>query len=184
VIKNSFLNFNTFTKIIKRNKTIIKNTTKVLLFKYDNSGENNCRSLVIYGSNLGSTLGIGRFSKSLKNLIYLYLSPNSYSILVGKLLSDGTLEKSSLNSNTRFRFKQSIDRSYYVIESFIHLSHYCSNIPYLTKSKRKGKTHYGLEFSTRNLPCLNELYILFYKDKVKVIPDNIYDLLTPISLAH
>lgn len=43
---------------------------------------------------------------------------------------------------------------------------------------------YSLEFSTRNLPCLNELYLLFYKNKVKIIPQNIYDLLTPISIAH
>jgi hypothetical protein len=27
-------------------------------------------------------------------------------------------------------------------------------------------------------------YELFYKDKVKVVPDNIYDILTPIALAH
>jgi hypothetical protein len=34
------------------------------------------------------------------------------------------------------------------------------------------------------LPCLTELYSLFYINKVKVIPDNIYDLLSPIALAH
>lgn len=34
------------------------------------------------------------------------------------------------------------------------------------------------------MPCITELYSLFYKENVKVIPDNIYDLLTPVALAH
>lgn len=32
--------------------------------------------------------------------------------------------------------------------------------------------------------CLTELHTLFYPNKVKVIPDNIYELLTPVALAH
>ena len=66
----------------------------------------NCTSLVPYGSNLCSTLKIGRLSKDLQILIYLPY--NIYSILQGKLLSDGWLEKESLNANTRFRFKQAV----------------------------------------------------------------------------
>ena len=34
------------------------------------------------------------------------------------------------------------------------------------------------------MPCLTELHSLFYVNKVKVIPHNIYKLLTPIALAH
>jgi hypothetical protein len=32
--------------------------------------------------------------------------------------------------------------------------------------------------------CLTELYSLFYLNGVKIIPNNIYELLTPIALAH
>jgi LAGLIDADG DNA endonuclease family len=64
------------------------------------------------------------------------------------------------------------------------LSHYCSNIPYIVKSMRKGNISYGIEFSTRTLPCFNELHTLFYKNNKKVIPDNIYNLLNPIAIAH
>ena len=123
---------------------------------------NNCKNLVIYGSNLGSILDMGRFSKTLQNLIFL--TPNSYSVIAGKLLSDGSLEKYSLNSNTRFKFKQSMDRDLYVLTSYFSLSHYCSRLPYIVKSNRKGKDLFALEFSTRYLPCLNELYLLFYKN--------------------
>ena len=80
----------------------------------ENIGKNNnCKNLVIYGSNLGSTLDKRRFSKTFQNLILL--TPNSYSVIVGKLISDGSLEKCSLNSNTRFKFKQSVERAYYVL---------------------------------------------------------------------
>lgn len=145
---------------------------------------NNSTSMVIYGSNLGSTIDKGRYSLSLKNLIFL--TSDSYSIIVGKLLSDGWLEKSSASqkSNTRFKFKQAISRSDYVISSFMALSHYCSNVPYLLKGRRKEVTLYSLEFSTRYLPCFNELYDLFYNKKIKIIPNNIYELLTPIALSH
>lgn len=45
-----------------------------------------------------------------------------------------------------------------------------------------------MEFYTRALPCLSEIYELFYPKgavlKEKIIPSNIYELLTPIALAH
>jgi len=63
----------------------------------------SCTSLVVYGSNLGTTLGMGRFPKDISKLIYL--TPISYSVVVGILLSDGWLERGSLTSNTRFVFK-------------------------------------------------------------------------------
>lgn len=148
-------------------------------FKYNNS---NKTSIVLFGSNLGPLYNTGKFSKNISKLIYLH--PYYYSIVVGMLLSDGWLEKSSINSNTRFRFKQSINRADYVLQIFFVFSHYCFGIPYLTKSLRKGKLHYGLQFNTRSLPCFNELYNLFYKNQIKKVPKNIYDLLSPVALAH
>jgi hypothetical protein len=168
--------------LTKNFSKISLNNTRLLLSKTYKDYNSNSRSLVIYGSNLGSTLGMTRLPNNLRNLIYL--TSLNYSIIEGHLLSDGWLEKYSSNSNTSFRFKQSIDKSLYVLTSYFYLSHYCSRIPYILKSNRKGKVLYALEFSTRYLSCLNELYLLFYKDKVKVIPNIIYDLLTPVALAH
>jgi hypothetical protein len=34
------------------------------------------------------------------------------------------------------------------------------------------------------MPCFTELYSLFYYEGVKVIPENIYELLTPVALSH
>jgi len=44
--------------------------------------------------------------------------------------------------------------------------------------------HWGLFFRTRSLPCFNEFYSLFYINKVKIIPEDIYNLLSPVALAH
>lgn len=41
-----------------------------------------------------------------------------------------------------------------------------------------------MHFFTRALPCFTELHSLFYHKGVKIIPNNIYDLLTPVALAH
>jgi len=113
------------------------------------------------------------------------LPPFQYSIIVGLLLSDGWLIfASSANKNARLGFKQSLSRSDYVWFVFNSLSHYCSTNPYLTKGIRNGNRFYGLEFVTRSLPCFTELYYLFYVNKVKTVPHNIYDLLTPVAFAH
>ena len=34
------------------------------------------------------------------------------------------------------------------------------------------------------MPCLSELYTLFYPNGIKVIPENIYEILTPVALAR
>ena len=81
-------------------------------------------------------------------------------------------------------FKQSADRASYVLFVFNLLSHYCSSSPQLTSGIRSGKRYHGLQFFTRTMPCITELYFLFYPKGVKSIPQNIYALLTPIALAH
>jgi LAGLIDADG DNA endonuclease family len=67
---------------------------------------------------------------------------------------------------------------------FSILSHYCSSGPNLVSGIRAGKRNYGLQFFTRALPCFTEIYSLFYPNGVKIVPENIYELLTPPALAH
>lgn len=89
------------------------------------------------------------------------------------------------SKNARLGFKQSTKNSSYVWSVFFILNHYCSSFPYInTGGIRKGKPFSGLVFQTRQLPCLTDIYNLFYKNKIKIIPSNIYDLLTPVALAH
>jgi hypothetical protein len=48
---------------------------------------------------------------------------------------------------------------------------------------RTGKIYNSLIFKTRMLPCFNYLWDLFYLERVKTIPSNIGELLSPIGLA-
>lgn len=50
--------------------------------------------------------------------------------------------------------------------------------------KRTGKTYSNIYFNTRALLCFRELFDLFYQDGRKVVPSNIYELLTPLGLAY
>lgn len=111
------------------------------------------------------------------------LTPYTKGVIVGLTLSDGWLIISN-STNARLGFKQSLSRSAYVWFVFNILSHYCSSGPRLITSTRADKTHYALQFLTRLMLCLTELHTLFYPQGVKIVPHNIYELLTPAALAH
>jgi len=67
---------------------------------------------------------------------------------------------------------------------FFLLSHFCSSYPSVRNRTQLGKQSISLEFFTRSLSCFTKLHSLFYVNKVKIIPENIYELLTPVALAH
>ena len=173
--QSSFLNW--FSGFTDDSLSLKKNYSSLNLVN------NNKQSLVVWGTNLSSQVGTGRFTKLVSSMIKL--PDYYYSIVVGLLLSDGWLIISSKTSkNARLGFKQSIKNVPYVLFIFNQLSHYCSSFPNINKSKRVGKIYFELSFFTRSLPCFTELYNLFYINNVKVIPKNIYDLLSPVALAQ
>jgi LAGLIDADG DNA endonuclease family len=134
------------------------------------------KSLVVWGKNLTSTVG-EKFT--LNELKMVKLAPYQQSVIIpcagknpsaarwaatlGLLLSDGWLIFGGARSkNVRLGFKQSADRASYILFVFNILSHYCSSGIKLTTGNRSGKRVYGLEFFTRSMPCLTELYYFFY----------------------
>jgi hypothetical protein len=50
--------------------------------------------------------------------------------------------------------------------------------------KRAKKSYSSISFITMQLPCFNEYREIFYALNVKIVPDNIYDLLSPRGLAY
>jgi len=150
--------------------------------KSSNTNDTNL-NLVIWGTNLTSQVGTGRFTKQVSNMIKF--PPYQYSVIIGLLLSDGWIVFSSKTSkNARLGFKQYRAHSKYLWFVFNILSHYCSDSPQLRSTIRAGSRHYSLEFFSRSLPCMTELRSLFYPNGVKIVPNNIYELLTPVALAH
>lgn len=106
-------------------------------------------------------------------------------ILIGLILGDLSCVKN--RANARFRFKQSTIHEDYLrlLYSIFYL--FCGSGPKINHAKphpKTGKVYSSIEFTTYRLPCLTELYNLFYINNVKVIPRNIADLLTPIGLAY
>nr|YP_009262016.1 LAGLIDADG endonuclease [Chrysoporthe austroafricana]AMX22091.1 LAGLIDADG endonuclease [Chrysoporthe austroafricana] len=163
------------------NKGILTKTELGKFYLFKNPGYSNSLALVVWGCNLYSTIGS---AFSIKERDMVKFTPFSYSVIIGIVLSDGRLAYSARGINKYFRFKQSLDKSGYVWFVFSYLAHYCSSLPYLVKGKRAGKETMALEFYTRALPCISEIYSMFTINDKKIIPLNIYNILTPVALAH
>ena len=139
--------------------------------------------LVVWGSNLQSSVGLGRFTKQVSQMIEL--PSDKLSIIVGLILSDGWLRIGNKGSlNAYLGFKQYLARADYVLFVFLILSHYCKGVPRFTSGIRANNRYFGISFETRSLLCFTDLYKMFYKNNIKCIPDNIYELLMPMALAH
>lgn len=66
-----------------------------------------CRALVVWGRNLASNVGTGRFTKQVSSMIKL--PSYQHDIVIGLLLSDGWMILSnSRNKNVRLGFAQSV----------------------------------------------------------------------------
>nr|QBM31568.1 hypothetical protein [Arthrobotrys musiformis] len=88
------------------------------------------------------------------------------------------------NKYPRLGFEQTSSQSSYVWSVYWDLSHYCYSLPKYKHKTRKNTAVNSVSFATRSLPCLVEIYDLFYLNKKKIILANIYYLLTPVALAH
>jgi LAGLIDADG DNA endonuclease family len=112
---------------------------------------------------------------------------NIKEILFGSLLGDGKLEMAPRAINARFGFIQSDKNKEYFLFLLNEFSTLCSvkYREYTYLDKRTGKRYKSLNFWTKSLPILTELYNIFYFNKVKIVPNNNeLSLLSPIALAH
>lgn len=104
--------------------------------------------------------------------------------MVGLLLSDGYIQN-KFHCNPRIILKQSIKQFEYIWSVFNTLSVYCSSFPYSNINFMKGKLFCSLEFKTRQLKSLNEIYNLFYLElKSKIITPELFHYIDYIALAH
>ena len=148
-----------------------------------------CKDLVLYGSNITSTVGYPYYTSIVRHMVNIPTVVNSNikyeleSILIGILISDGWLSVNK-SGNTRLLFKQSLSKIEYLFYVYNKFSHYCSNYPQLKIQVLNGKKFYGVYFATRTLPCFTYYYNIFYNKKVKTVPNDLYNLLTYEALAH
>ena len=108
------------------------------------------------------------------------------SVLVGSLLGDCHGERLSIGG-VRFKFKQSVKHKDYLfwLFDFFNNRGYCSNnLPVKLKQNLGDKFHEFYQFSTYAYSSWLDIYKLFYNSrKIKVIPSNIVEFLTPLALA-
>ena len=108
--------------------------------------------------------------------------------MIGILLGDGHISRRSSTANSRLIYAQTAvtHKEYfdYVFNIFLPfcVKDYTPQSK-LVRDNRTKKTYSAISFTTMQLPVFNVYKDYFYKLNVKIVPDNIYDLLTPRGLA-
>ena len=99
-------------------------------------------------------------------------------VLIGSVLGDGHLEANQHCVNYRARFAQSIKQKDYLLWKYNHLKDFVSSKPRLHQASR------SILFSTINHPEISELARVFYRKKIKILPENISEFISnPMVLA-
>lgn len=107
--------------------------------------------------------------------------------LIGIILGDRFLDRAKPNHNTRLRIEQSYLEKEKYLRSLYELLEPMTTMSAVTltrKDKRSDTITQSLYFRTLAMPCLNYYYDLFYKERVKIIPRNLGQLLTARGLAY
>lgn len=106
------------------------------------------------------------------------------SVIVGNLLGDGFGENRS--GNTRFTIHMGSPNVEYLmwLHKFYSERGYCSSKkPELKRNIGKNKVYFSYKFNTWTYSTFNWLYDAFYINKIKIVPNDIDTLLTPLALA-
>jgi hypothetical protein len=88
------------------------------------------------------------------------------------------------SSNARLEFTQSLSKFEYFWKVFTIFAPFCRKYPSREDRIRTYTLLSALRFQTRSLPIFTKIHLLFYTNKTKFVPSDIYFLFTPIALAH
>ena len=107
--------------------------------------------------------------------------------MVGILLGDGHIQQRTSTSNSKFMYTQTYKHLEYFDLIFNMFYKYCT-INYLPKIKsvtNQNNIYNYKSFATIALPCFNYYRNIFYNENgIKIIPKEIENLLTDISLTY
>lgn len=110
------------------------------------------------------------------------LSKRQREIVIGTLLGDACLEKNGENIRLRVdHYSKHRKYIFWLAQELVPFSLKPRAIN--QRDRRNGKVYSRWHFSTRSLPILNEFQKLFYAGKRKIVPVNLLELITPLSLA-
>lgn len=108
--------------------------------------------------------------------------------LIGIMLGDGYLERKKSTHNTRLCLEQAYPKNenylFSLFDLFKSLTISRPKVIIRKPDKRTNKFYKSIAFKTSAMFCLNKYHELFYKDKIKIVPKNIHELLTARGLAY
>jgi len=116
----------------------------------------------------------------------LSISPIQKETIIGCLLGDGRLECRSKEGSARLRIHQGWKQKDLVFWKYKALRNLVSCPPrkiVCWKNPKNGEDYFSWYFHTWTLPEFRDFHETFYLDGRKIIPENIAELLTPLSLA-
>lgn len=121
-------------------------------------------------------------SKQPKTVTLEQIPDDLKEVLIGLALGDLHVRKRC--KNTSLHFKQSIKNEPYILHLYTLFQEFCKMTPKIKDAKVKDKTYQSIFFDTLTYEAFNYYHDLFYKNKKKVVPSNIEELLTARSLAY
>ena len=125
----------------------------------------------------------------------ILLPQNLHDILIGLMLGDGHIYKTSPTSNSRFEMSFGKDRNLFATWIGNLFKDYSNTGIKIITSKNQGiifnyNEVINFRFKTKTLPVFNYYHDIFYKANnktwkyKKVVPHNISDLMNPTVLAY
>lgn len=113
----------------------------------------------------------------------LSLSDRQKEILIGTILGDGHLEKLYTPELSRLKIEHSYRQKEYVDWFYEEFKDWIRTKPKQKIKKVFGKIHKNYGFCTYGHRLLGNFQKNFYTEKKKVIPDDLLENITPLSLA-
>lgn len=118
-------------------------------------------------------------------------SLDQFDVIIGSLLGDARLECRSKGIRVfpitaRLRIQQSEKQKDYVFWKCQILNDFVSRGPrkiMVWHDKKRNKYHYSWYFHTKSSEGFGLLHQYFYRNEVKILPENIFELITPRALA-
>jgi hypothetical protein len=126
--------------------------------------------------------------KNLRNLTSL--SVELHSILIGIMLGDGVIYRSSPTANARFEMSFGTKYQPFAESIGVLFKEYMSNPVKSIEIQGKTKNYTNYRLKTVSLPVFNQYHEMFYKFNaekhkfIKIVPLNINELINPIVLAY
>lgn len=125
------------------------------------------------------------FYTNIRNITNTSDNKDSVSLIIGSLLGNSYMEKNE--KGIRIVFIKCSNNMEYLMEFFYYLSNigYCkSKKPVLNKViSKNNKVYYYYKLESYYLIQFEWFYNIFYKNNLKIIPLNIKEYLTPLSLT-